>query len=138
MYRELLIKLLVDFGSILVSVMDLRQYLQRIQYDGPLNTKATTLNEICRCHSQNIPFEFFDMFGGSKKILSIEKIFNDMVVNKRGGFCCEHSTLFWWALKKIGFKVDILQSQVYMTATDTFDPKFGHMCLMVNIVVEEL
>ena len=115
--------------------MDLSKYLRRIQYDGPLNTEAMTLKEICRCHSQNIPFEIFDMFGGSKKTLSIEKAFNDMVVNKRGGFCFEQNGLLWWALNEIGFKIDILQSQGYVNVTKNFDPKFGHMCLMVNIII---
>ena len=113
--------------------MDLSHYLQRIQYNGPLNTEATTLTEICRCHSRNISFEIFDMFGGSKKILSMEKVFNDMVVNKRGGFCYEQNGLLWWALNEIGFTMNILQSQSYFDSTDSFNPKFDHMCLMVNI-----
>lgn len=112
--------------------MDLNEYLKVINYEGSLNPDADTLTKICDLHSQTFPFDIFDMFGGKPKILSLEKIYNDMVVNKRGGFCYEQNGLLHWVLQEIGFKLDILQGQPYIKATDDYNPKFDHMCLMVS------
>jgi len=61
----------------------------------------------------------------------LEKIYNDIVVNKRGGFCYENNGLFCWLLREIGFNVEILQGQAYVRAKKEFLPEFDHMCLMV-------
>jgi len=70
-------------------------------------------------------------FGGKRKVLSLEKIYNDIVVNKRGGFCYENNGLFCWLLREIGFNVEIMQGQVFVSAKKEYLPEFDHMCLMV-------
>ena len=118
--------------------MDIKQYLQRINYDGPINTNADTLKKLCDCHTKNVPFDVLDMFGGQRKVLSLEKIYHDIVVNKRGGFCYETNGLFCWLLREIGFNVDILQSQAYIHSKKEFLSEFDHMCLMVIFVFLQL
>jgi len=111
--------------------MDTNLYLERIRYNGLLDTSAKTLKELCICHMKNIPFEAFDLFGGERKILSLEKIFNDIVINKRGGFCYENNGLFCWLLRELGFNVDMLQAQAYIHSQQIFCAEFDHMTLMV-------
>ena len=112
--------------------MDVKQYLKRINYNGPLNPDASTLKELCGCHMKSVSFDTYDMFGGRRKELSLEKIYNDIVIKKRGGFCYENNSLFTWLLKKLGFKVSVLQGQSYRASKDVFGPKYDHMCMLVR------
>ena len=116
--------------------MNTKQYLQRINYDGPINTSADTLKKLCDCHTKNVPFDVLDMFCGQRNVSSLEKIYCDIVVNKRGGFCYETNGLFCWLLREIGFDVDILQGQAYVHAKKALLPQFDHMCLVVLSILK--
>ena len=111
--------------------MDVNEYLKRINYHGPLNANASTLRELCDCHTRNVPFEHFDMFGGQRKELSLEKIYNNIVKKKRGGLCYDNNSLFTWLLKELGFNVTIHQGQPWNRKRNNFNEKFDHMCMLV-------
>ena len=113
--------------------MKVEDYLQRICYDGPQDTTASTLKELCISHIRKVPFEAFDLFGGERKILSLEKIYHDIVVNKRGGFCYENNGLFGWLLRKIGYNADLVQAQAYVHSQQVFCPEFDHMAFLVSV-----
>jgi len=113
--------------------MDLQKYLNRIKFSGPLGTDCDTLTKLCECHLHNIPFETLDMFGGPRKVLDLEKIYNDLVVRQRGGFCYENNGLFAWLLTEIGFEVKILQAQAWVKQRMSYDPMFDHMLLLVKL-----
>ena len=118
--------------------MEFKKYLQRISYEGPINTSASTLKKLCDCHTKNVPFDILDMFGGEKKLLSLEKIYQSTVVKRRGGFCYENNGLFCWLLKELGFNVDILEAKAYVAAKKEFNPDFDHMCLMVSRCIKNI
>ncbi|XP_076820659.1 arylamine N-acetyltransferase, pineal gland isozyme NAT-10-like [Clavelina lepadiformis] len=113
--------------------MNVDKYLERIKYSGPKPTKTdyNTLYNLCKCHSQNVAFDVIDMFGGPRKVLDLNKVYRDIVVNKRGGFCYENNGLFCWLLKELGYDVAILQAQVN-TSSKSFGPMFDHMTLLVT------
>ncbi|XP_078492392.1 arylamine N-acetyltransferase 1-like [Ciona intestinalis] len=111
---------------------DLKKYLERIKYTCEIKNDVSTLSKLCRHHQENIPFENLDLFGGKRKFLDFEKIFNDMVVKKRGGFCYEQNSLLHWALTEFGFKVIMIQGQVQATEEMGFGPRFDHLALLVT------
>ena len=95
-------------------------------------TSAATLQKLYGCNIKNVSFDLVDMFGGPRKILSLEKIYNDIVVKNRGGFCYENNALFYWLLKEIGFEANMMQAQLWVKATNNFCFELDHMCLMVR------
>ena len=118
--------------------MNTNEYLERIQYQGKtlINPDISTLKKLCERHSKTVPFDNFDMFGGEKRSLLLEKIYDKIVVKKRGGLCYESNGLFCWLLKELGFKVDILQAKVDIPGKDTVYKSLDHMCLMVRRFIE--
>jgi len=113
--------------------MNVEDYLARINYPGRVtNTDHAALHQLCLCHSRSVPFENLDIFGGSRITLDLEKIYNKIVVKKRGGFCYENNGLFSWLLTQIGFPVVILQGQSYWEKKAKYNPEFDHMVLMVS------
>ena len=114
--------------------MNYKEYLKRIHYeDKSIDTDSSTLKKLCECQLKNVPFENFDMFGGKKRVLDQEKLYENIVVKKRGGFCYELNGLFCWLLRELGFQVDILRVKLpdvkfRITTYKTLD----HMCLMVR------
>ncbi|XP_002126320.2 LOW QUALITY PROTEIN: arylamine N-acetyltransferase, pineal gland isozyme NAT-10 [Ciona intestinalis] len=111
---------------------DLKQYLERIKYASVIKNDASTLTKLCKHYKEYIPFDNLDMFGGQKKILDFDKVFNDLVVKKRGGFCYEQNGLFKWALVECGFEVRMVQCQVYFNKEIGFGPRFDHLALLVT------
>lgn len=112
--------------------MEVDPYLERIKYKGPRDNTSSTLRELCICHAQTVPFETLDMFGGPKKRLDLEKLYHDIVVKRRGGFCCETNGTFYWLLRQFGFKVVVCQSQAYAPLTKSWNPMFDHMTMLVR------
>lgn len=85
--------------------MDLVDYLERIGYDGEIKPDLACLKAIHRAHALNIPYENIDVQLGRPVDLDIERIFNKIVIRKRGGWCFEMNGLLDWALREIGFDV---------------------------------
>jgi N-hydroxyarylamine O-acetyltransferase len=85
--------------------MDLRAYLDRIGYRGPLKADREALFGVHRAHIESVPYENLDIHIGKKLELS-EKFFFDKVVTRRtGGWCYVMNGSMSWALRQIGFRV---------------------------------
>jgi len=110
--------------------MEVNAYLKRIGYSGPINNTYATLKLLCECHLNTIPFDTLDMFGGDRKKLQLEKIYRNIVVDHRGGFCCENNGLFYWLLQNFGFEVQVVQAQTF--SSGKFNNEFEHMALLVS------
>nr|XP_004227437.2 arylamine N-acetyltransferase 1-like [Ciona intestinalis] len=111
---------------------DLNKYLERIKYTCEIKNDVSTLSKLCRHHQEYIPFENLDLFGGKRKFLDFGKVYNDMVVKKRGGFCYEQNGLLYWVLTEFGFKVIMIQGQVHANEEMGFGPRFDHLALLVT------
>jgi N-hydroxyarylamine O-acetyltransferase len=85
--------------------MDVKAYLERIRYDGPLRRDAATLAALHRAHLLAIPYENLDVQFGRAVTTSVPQIFDKIVLRRRGGWCYEMNGLFGWALQELGFKV---------------------------------
>lgn len=112
--------------------MDVRAYLERIGYRGPLTPTAETLRDLQVAHLQAVPFENLSIHGGQPIVLDEGSLFDKIVVRRRGGFCYELNGLFAALLRELGFEVDLLSAGV-ARADGTFGPDFDHMALRVRL-----
>lgn len=84
---------------------DVRTYLARIGYTGPLDGGAETLAELQRCHLHTVPYENFDILRRIPLSLEPERLYDKIVVRRRGGYCFELNALFGWLLRELGYGV---------------------------------
>jgi N-hydroxyarylamine O-acetyltransferase len=115
-----------------VPVFDLRAYLDRIGWRGPLDTTFPTLSGLMRAHMRAIPFENLDVLLGRGIRVDLDGVFTKLVTARRGGYCFEHSTLLAAALARAGFSPVAHSARVVMVAPRSAAPR-THMFLSVTI-----
>ena len=91
--------------------MDIKQYLERINYDGPVNQTLEVLSNLQLMHLVSVPFENLNIHNKTK--IDLLNLFDKIVTRKRGGFCYELNGLFYDLLKEIGFTVKMVSARVY-------------------------
>ena len=97
-----------------------------------METSKDVLFGLHKQHLLNIPFENLDIHYGTKIELDLEKIYQKIIIKKRGGFCYELNSLFNELLKAIGFDTFLISGRVYR-ANDTYGPEFDHMAIIVTL-----
>jgi N-hydroxyarylamine O-acetyltransferase len=112
--------------------MDIKAYLERINYDGPLDPGAETLRRLHRAHMLSVPFENLDIHLERQIILDEGKLLSKVVGGRRGGFCYELNGAFGALLRALGFDVQMLSAGVAKEAGG-FGPPFDHMALLVRL-----
>ena len=112
--------------------MNVQTYLDRIEYDGPLEPTAETLRRLQLAHLRAVPFENLSIHAGEPIVLDDQALFRKVVDQRRGGFCYELNGLFAALLRALGFEVAMLSAQVADT-NGNFSPDFDHMALGVTI-----
>jgi N-hydroxyarylamine O-acetyltransferase len=112
--------------------MDIKAYLQRINYRGSLDATAQTLRQLQLAHLLTVPFENLSIHSAEPIILDDNALFEKIVVRRRGGFCYELNGLFAALLRELGFEVTLLSAGV-ANAEGIFGPDFDHMALLVTI-----
>jgi N-hydroxyarylamine O-acetyltransferase len=108
--------------------MNLEQYLQRIKYTGNLEPNLETLIAVHRQHLLNIAYENLDIHLGRTLELSPARAFEKIVLENRGGWCYEMNGLLAWALREIGFDVELLAC-----AVGENNASANHLALKVNL-----
>ncbi len=111
--------------------MDIRAYLQRLNYTGAIAPNAETLRLLQLAHLRAVPFENLSIHSGEPVVLDDRALFEKIVGRRRGGFCYELNGLFAALLRGLGFEVEMLSAQV-ANAEGIFGPDFDHMTLMVT------
>src|SRR6267378_8550366 len=112
--------------------MDIKAYLERLDYTGPLAANAETLRLLQLAHLRKVPFENLSIHSGEPIVLNDAALFEKIVSRRRGGFCYELNGLFAALLRTLGFDVAMLSAQV-ANAAGVFGPDFDHMALMVTL-----
>lgn len=112
--------------------MDVKAYLERINYDGPLAVSAETLRRLQVAHLLTVPFENLSIHTREPIVLEDEALFTKIVDRRRGGFCYEANGLFAALLRRLGFDVTMLSAEV-AGASGEFSQPFDHMALMVKL-----
>ncbi|XP_060767329.1 arylamine N-acetyltransferase, pineal gland isozyme NAT-10-like [Neoarius graeffei] len=115
-------------------MMDLQEYFRRIGFSGVFKKPdLATLRTVHKLHVMSIPFENLSIHCGERNTMDLQIIFEKIVRNHRGGWCCENNLLFSWVLREMGYKYITLGSKVFNTLKNDFDPFDGHLINMVEI-----
>jgi N-hydroxyarylamine O-acetyltransferase len=117
--------------------LDVKAYLERINYSGPLAPTAETLRALHVAHLQSVPFENLSIHAGEPIVLEDEALFAKIVGRARGGFCYEENGLFAALLRALGFEVSMLSAEV-ANAEGGFSRPFDHMTLLVTLEQRQL
>ena len=107
-------------------------YLTRIGYEGPVAPTLETLRGMHRAHFLNVPFENLNIQRGVPIVVDPVANYEKIVDRRMGGFCLELTGLFAWALREIGFEVDVIGARV-MTPEGAFGEPMSHMTLLVHL-----
>jgi N-hydroxyarylamine O-acetyltransferase len=110
----------------------LRSYLERIGYTGPISPSIETLRKLHQKHLLAVPFENLDIPLGRKITLSYRAFYQKIVRKHRGGFCYELNGSFANLLHSLGFDVALLSGRV-ARGDGTFSAEFDHMTLRVRV-----
>ncbi|MCP2043267.1 arylamine N-acetyltransferase [Pontibacter sp. HSC-36F09] len=117
--------------------MNYTAYLERIGYTGELQPTLEVLRQLQKRHLLSVPFENLDIHHGVPIELDVERIFNKVVLQKRGGFCYELNGLYFELLTAIGFDVRRISAKVYSSSEGTYTPEYDHLALLVTIAGED-
>lgn len=109
-----------------------RAYLDRIKYDGPLDGSAEALSKLQECHLHSVPYENLDILNRIPLSLEIPDLYDKIVVRHRGGYCFELNALFGWLLRELGYEVTDLMARFWRNEQNT-PPKRRHQVLKVNV-----
>ena len=111
---------------------NLSRYLARIGYTGPTAPTLSVLRGVHRHHALAIPYENLDVLQQVPVDQDLRRIYNKIVVQRRGGWCYEMNGLLGWALAGLGFRVTRQIGGVMRQARG--DDAFGnHLVLRVAI-----
>ncbi len=110
--------------------MEIKKYLERIQYEGVTEPSYEVLATLQQQHLLHVPFENLDIHNHIK--IDLTNLFDKIVTMKRGGFCYELNGLFYKLLKALDFTVKIVSARVF-DGTKNYTPEFDHMTLLVKI-----
>ena len=109
-------------------MIDVSRYLDRIGYGGSRVPTLETLRQIHLAHLQTVPFENLSVRRHEPIALDAEKLFEKIVLRRRGGFCYELNGLFTALLEAVGFRVARLAGRVGVDGIP-----FDHMALRVEL-----
>ena len=115
-----------------MTCFDLRAYLDRIRWNGPLDATYATLAALMRAHMRAIPFENLDVLLGRGIRIDLDSVFAKLVSAGRGGYCFEHSTILSAALTQAGFAPVAHSARVVMVSPRSAAPR-THMFLTVRL-----
>lgn len=83
---------------------DVDRYLERICMKRPTRLDVKYLNQLIEHHLIYIPFENMDLFTGKADISQdLDKLYEKVVIKKRGGYCFELNKTFHFLLKDLGY-----------------------------------
>jgi len=109
-------------------MIDAGRYLERIAYRGPAAPTLETLRQIHLAHLMTVPFENLSVRRGEPIFLDEDRLFEKVVVRRRGGFCYELNGLFAALLETLGFRVARLAGRVGPSGIP-----FDHLALRVDL-----
>ena len=115
------------------AYMEVSTYLARIGFEEQPTTSLDCLSKLQAAHQHAVPYENLDVFLGHKKVLEVTELFKKMVVEGRGGWCCELNGLFCWLLKEVGFMVRMVSASYYIEEKQKYKEEFDHLALIVTI-----
>ena len=144
-----------EITSEVMTDIQLRQYMDKLEYRGPLAPTLAVLQALQFAHLTHIPYENLDSMAHKITSLNHHKMFQKMILGRRGGICFELNGLYAWLLEKIGFEVkshacryifadDVMQMRRHRVMTVTIeglryltDVGVNSECPRVPLLLEE-
>src|SRR5216683_1675556 len=114
-----------------IPTLNIKAYLDRINYHGSLAPTTATLRALQVAHLLTVPFENLSIHAAQPIVLEDDALFTKIVERRRGGFCYEANGLFAALLRMVGFDVAMLSAEV-ARAEGGFSQPFDHMTLVVK------
>ena len=112
--------------------MNVREYLARIGVERDhLEPNEEVLRVLQPRHLMTVPFENLDIHWKRPIILDIEKFYEKIVLNRRGGFCYELNGLFNELLRSLGFHTRLVSARVFNG--NDHGPEYDHAAIIVTI-----
>jgi len=85
--------------------MEAKDYLSRIGiFENTLSPTKENLHLIHKNHLMHVPFENLDLHMGTEVTCTLERCWEKIVKNNRGGWCFEHTLVLDKALSQLGYK----------------------------------
>jgi len=113
--------------------METEKYFERIEYKGLAGPVIEVLNALQKNHLLSVPFENLDIHYKIPIELDLSRIFEKIVIRRRGGFCYELNGIFYELLSSIGFDVKIVSARVFDQKQQIFSPEFDHLAIVAKI-----
>ena len=111
--------------------IDVNAYLKRLDLRQEKPT-LSFLRKLHFAHVHKIPFENLDIHYNQKIQLDYRKIFDKIVLNRRGGFCHELNGLFLHLLYHLGYNCYVASARM-KTDSGNFNPEYDHMVIVLKI-----
>ena len=84
--------------------MDIQVYFDRIGYTGTRDLTVENLTLLIRQHLETVPFENLDCYPNGHPLSNApERLYEKIVLNRRGGICFELNGLLFQLLKALGY-----------------------------------
>lgn len=116
--------------------MNFRGYLDRLGLEPDhLEPNEEVLRLLQRKHLLTVPFENLDIHWKRPIVLDVDRFYEKIVVNRRGGFCYELNGLFNELLKSLGFQTRLISAHVF-NGTE-HGPEYDHAAIIVTIGDDE-
>lgn len=112
--------------------MDSEKYLKRIKFTDSIDIDERTLIKLHEHHVFNVPFENVDIYYRKLFDLEVEKIYEKVVVNFRGGFCYELNSVFNVLLHQIGFNSSTISARI-IDDSGMLGPEYDHMLICIEM-----
>ncbi|GET35055.1 acetyltransferase [Prolixibacter bellariivorans] len=112
-------------------MIDTEAYLHRIGLNNQASVSFQSLTQLQKAHLLHIPFENLDIHQNVPIQLNIDRIYNKVVNQHRGGFCYELNGLFYELLKTLDFEVRRISARVYHDGE--YAPEYDHLAIVATI-----
>ncbi|MGV9311446.1 arylamine N-acetyltransferase family protein [Streptomyces sp. NPDC003691] len=106
-------------------------YLRRIGAAVPDRADAAALRELQVRHLRSVPFENLAVHLGEGIVLDEKRLVDKVVSAGRGGICYELNGAFAALLRRLGFRVQLLQARVF-GEDGTLGIPYDHLALLVE------
>lgn len=96
--------------------MDVQTYLKRIQFPlsaAHIRPTFSCLSELQKQHLLHVPFGNLDVMNSVPIVLSLERLYEKIILRQREGFCYELNGLFCWLLCELGFSAHLVAAIVH-------------------------
>ena len=112
--------------------MNVDAYLERIGLKRlDVSADLDSLKLLQRSHLLTVPFENLDIHWKRPIVLDLERFYEKIVEERRGGFCYELNGLFNELLRELGFETSLISARV--SSGTSHGREYDHAAIVVTI-----